>query len=41
MVQAPSSEFSYFKTYAVVTQKKRLNEAVLLGTQNKCFITDK
>ena len=30
--------FSYFstKTYAVGTQKNRLNETVLLNTQNKC-----
>ena len=32
------NQFSYFstKTYVVGTQKNRLNEAVLLGTQNKC-----
>ena len=30
--------FSYFstKTYVVGTQKNRLNETVLLSTQNKC-----
>ena len=31
-------EFSYFstKTYVVATQKNRLNETVLLSTQNIC-----
>ena len=31
--------FSYFstKTYVVGTQKNRLNETVLLSTQNKCL----
>ena len=43
--QAPDKEcvtenyFSYFttKTYVVGTQKNRLDETVLLGTQNTCF----
>ena len=33
------NEFTYFstKTYVVGAQKKRLNETVLLSTQNKCL----
>ena len=35
----PSYFFSYFspKTYLVGTQKNRLNETVILNTQNTCF----
>ena len=33
------NQFSYFstKTYVVGTQKNRLNETVLLSTQNACL----
>ena len=35
----PKNKFSYFstKTYVVGTQKNRLNETVLLSTQNICL----
>ena len=38
LAPALKNKFSYFpsKTYVAGTQKNRLNEMVLLSTQNKC-----